>query len=227
MAEAPTDKIERYYSTVQQLYRGEMQRANLWRERLDTTTNWAVIITAGVLTWAFSSPANPHIILLLSAVLVLFFSVIEARRYRFFDVWRSRIRVIEENFFAPAVNAEHSVKSSEWTQALADDLEQPGFKISFLEAWSRRVKRNYFWLLSVLLGAWIIKVVIHPSFTPSIGGFVRSAGSSGIPGTVIVGVVVLFYGLLGGLVVREELRSREAKGKMSSEQRKDYDWQDV
>ena len=29
------------------LYRGELYRANSWRMRLDNTTNWAVITTAG------------------------------------------------------------------------------------------------------------------------------------------------------------------------------------
>lgn len=32
------------------LYRGEIHRMRFWRERLDRTTNWAVIVIAAILT---------------------------------------------------------------------------------------------------------------------------------------------------------------------------------
>src|SRR5882757_10951346 len=41
-------------------YRGEIQRSNTWRNRLDTTTNWAVLTAGAALSLAFSSPSNPH-----------------------------------------------------------------------------------------------------------------------------------------------------------------------
>src|ERR1700742_4671618 len=41
-------------------YRGEVQRSNVWRTRLDTTTNWAVITAGATLSFVFSSPGNPH-----------------------------------------------------------------------------------------------------------------------------------------------------------------------
>src|SRR6185295_7824618 len=37
-------------------YRGEVQRSNTWRNRLDTTTNWAVITAGATLSFVFSSP---------------------------------------------------------------------------------------------------------------------------------------------------------------------------
>ena len=33
------------------LYRGEVARANVWRQRLDATTNWAVIVTGPPSRW--------------------------------------------------------------------------------------------------------------------------------------------------------------------------------
>ncbi len=42
-------------SVVAHLYRGEMDRAVNWRQRLDQTTNWAVTIIAGILAYAFSN----------------------------------------------------------------------------------------------------------------------------------------------------------------------------
>ena len=37
------------------LYRGEMYRSTVWRTRLDTTTNWAVVTTGIALSVTFSS----------------------------------------------------------------------------------------------------------------------------------------------------------------------------
>ena len=35
-------------------YRGEIQRSNVWRGRLDATTNWAVITAGATLSFVFS-----------------------------------------------------------------------------------------------------------------------------------------------------------------------------
>src|ERR1044072_831142 len=50
-------------------YRGEVQRSNTWRNRLDTTTNWAVLTAGGALSFAFSSPHNPHLLLPITSLL--------------------------------------------------------------------------------------------------------------------------------------------------------------
>jgi uncharacterized membrane protein len=39
-------------------YRGEIYRSQVWRQRLDHTTNWAVLTTGAALTFAFSDPAT-------------------------------------------------------------------------------------------------------------------------------------------------------------------------
>ena len=40
-------------------YRGEVQRSNTWRNRLDNTTNWAVIAAGAAISFALSDP-NHH-----------------------------------------------------------------------------------------------------------------------------------------------------------------------
>src|SRR6476620_9942081 len=82
------------------LYRGEVGRANTWRVRLDGTTNWAVLTTGATLSFAFSSDKNTHVMILINSLLIMFFLYIEARRYRFYDLWRSRVRLMETEFFA-------------------------------------------------------------------------------------------------------------------------------
>src|SRR5438093_1971891 len=81
-------------------YRGEVQRSNTWRNRLDTTTNWAVITAGATLSFVFSSPSNPHFVIPINSILVAIFLLMEARRYRYYEIWSSRVRVLETGYFA-------------------------------------------------------------------------------------------------------------------------------
>src|SRR5687768_13018721 len=73
-----------FNTAMAHFYRGEVSRANTWRIRLDTTTNWAVLTTGATLSFAFSLPTNPHFVILINTVLVGFFLFMEARRYRYY-----------------------------------------------------------------------------------------------------------------------------------------------
>jgi uncharacterized membrane protein len=64
-------------------FRAEVQRANVWRQRLDTTTNWAVLTTGAAISYAFGDPGSLHVVILLNLVFVTMFLYIEARRYRY------------------------------------------------------------------------------------------------------------------------------------------------
>ena len=55
---------------------------------------------AAMLSVSLSKPTPHHGVLLFAMVLVLLLLVIEARRYRFFDVYRNRVRRMERNYFA-------------------------------------------------------------------------------------------------------------------------------
>ncbi|MGH7151843.1 MAG: DUF2270 domain-containing protein, partial [Planctomycetota bacterium] len=87
----PLTRIE-YIQAIVHLYRGELSRSNAWRARLDTTTNWAIVATAALLSYSFGDPAHSHVVLLFGTALVLLLLGYEARRFRFFDVWRARVR---------------------------------------------------------------------------------------------------------------------------------------
>src|SRR5258708_7007262 len=54
-------------------YRGEVQRSNTWRNRLDTTTNWAVLTAGATLSFVFSSQSNPHFVIPINSILVAIF----------------------------------------------------------------------------------------------------------------------------------------------------------
>lgn len=56
---AATDRDD-FLSLMGHAYRGEMGRTTSWRTGIDRTTNWAVVLTATLLTWAFSADSRPH-----------------------------------------------------------------------------------------------------------------------------------------------------------------------
>src|SRR3989442_11254854 len=86
-------------SAIAHLYRGEMYRSKVWRTRLDATTNWAVATTGIALSVTFSTRENSPMPLILVSLLLLVFLGIEARRYRYFDIWRTRVRLMEVCFY--------------------------------------------------------------------------------------------------------------------------------
>src|SRR5882724_12738054 len=88
------------------LYRGEVYRSTIWRTRLDNTTNWAVVTLGIALSVTFSSQQASPLPLLLAGILCIVFLMFEARRYRYFNVWRARARWMEKNFYAPMLRGE-------------------------------------------------------------------------------------------------------------------------
>jgi uncharacterized membrane protein len=74
-------------------------------------------------------------------VFVLLLLVIESPRYRFFDVYRARVRLLERQYFARVFAA--GGESDAGMRALSDDLQRPVFLMSRGLAFSRRVRRNY------------------------------------------------------------------------------------
>jgi uncharacterized membrane protein len=153
---------QEYIAAIVHLYRGELHRATVWRLRLDNTTNWSIITTAGLLTFSFDGRDHSHWVLLTGILLLTSFLSIEARRFRFFDVWRYRVRRIEENFYGPILQRDLGSPDQSWGDRVAEDLLHPIFKISYRAALRARFIRNYWVLYLVLLGGWILKIMHEP-----------------------------------------------------------------
>jgi uncharacterized membrane protein len=188
----PLTRIE-YITALVHFYRGERSRADAWRARLDPTTNWAVVTTAGVLSFAFSDPYHSHVPLLLANVLVVVFLCFEARRFRYFDVWRSRVRMLEENFFIPIIRRNLVSPRSDWREFVAEDLDEPKFKLTFLQALSLRLRCNYIWIFLVILVAWLAKLNVHPTAAYSLGEIVERMAIGPLPGPAVLLLVAAFY----------------------------------
>jgi hypothetical protein len=104
------------------LYRGVVYRSTIWRTRLDNTTNWAVVILGIALSVTFSSREASPLPLLLAGVLSIVFLIFEARRYRYFNVWRARARWLERNFYAPMLRGEELKADNHWTNDYARSI---------------------------------------------------------------------------------------------------------
>src|SRR4030088_2778004 len=98
---------------IAHLYRGEVYRSTIWRTRLDNTTNWAIVTMGNALSTPFSSPEASPLPLLLVGLLLAVFLGMEARRYRYFNVWRARARWLEMNFYAPMFTGEARDQNSQ------------------------------------------------------------------------------------------------------------------
>src|ERR1700732_1632713 len=72
---------------IAHLYRAEIYRSTVWRTRLDSTTNWAVVTTGIALSATFSSTTASPLPMVLVGLIVTVFLLFEARRYRYFNVW--------------------------------------------------------------------------------------------------------------------------------------------
>jgi uncharacterized membrane protein len=182
------------------LYRGEVTRANTWRTRLDTTTNWAVITAGAALTFVFGHPQNPHFMLLLVFLLVLTFLYIEARRYRYYALWSYRVRLMETDFYA-AMLVPPFRPSSDWANYLAESLQHPTFPVAGWEAVGRRFRRNYVWLLTLLLVSWGIKLSLHPAPASGWAVMIERAAIGPILGVWVVAATLGAYGALAALAV--------------------------
>lgn len=194
-------------------YRGEVQRSNTWRTRLDNTTYWAVITTGAALPFAFSSPNNPHFLIPIISILVAIFLVMEARRYRYYEIWASRVRVIETGYFAQMLAPESVPRDQEWASHLAADLLTPNFTISVWEAIGRRLRRNYIWLFALLALCWNLKVYIHPTPAASFDEFLLRATVGLVPGWVVFITGFVFNATLFMFAVFT-IRLREATGEV-------------
>jgi uncharacterized membrane protein len=196
-------------SAFAHLYRGEIHRMKFWRERLDRTTNWAVTTMAAVLTWAFSDPTHPHYLVLVGGVMVGVFLVVEARRYRGYDIWRSRVRLLQENVFATALSP-GDLEDREWRDQLGDDYRTPAVKVSYEEALAHRLRRVYLPLFTVLVVAWGVRVLLVPSQP-----FPESAAIGALPGLAVAVAVVSGYVVLAGIALRP--RTWQGKSELREE----------
>src|ERR1700730_12792218 len=202
-----------YVNAMSHFYRGEMGRIMVWRQRLDITTNWAITSSTAIITIAFANREVPHIIFFFNLAIVWVMLWIEARRYRFYDAFRARIRMLEAHFLVPMVMENRDLLQGEWKKLVCEDLILPCFKISKLEAVGRRLKRNYVFIFILILVAWITKLFLHANAAiDSVPSFYRALRVGHIPSWF---VALIFVSTLVSVIGITIYVSKKTSGEIS------------
>src|SRR3954471_19641280 len=81
-----------YVNAMSHFYRGELGRIMVWRQRLDIPAHRALPNTTAIIPTPFPDRDVPHLIFFFNLAIVWVMLWIEARRYRFYDAFRARVR---------------------------------------------------------------------------------------------------------------------------------------
>lgn len=183
------------------LYRSEVYRGTVWRTRLDTTTNWSVVTLGLALSLTFAAPEASALPLLLVGVLIAVFLLLEARRYRYYSLWRSRSRAMEKGFYVPLLREGDARGTGEWRLLLAQDYDDPDYHIGFLGAVGRRLRNNYLWIIGVQTLAYLGKLMVHPTRATHPEELLDRAAIGPIPGLAVLLFVVAYVVLLAAIAI--------------------------
>lgn len=178
------------------LYRGELGRMTVYRTRLDTTTNWAVGSTAALSSFALGQERVPPFVFLLVLFLNWIFLMMEVRRFRFYELIRKRVRLLETGFYAIVLGKE---ARAGWEEELWESLRKPVQPIGFWKAVSVRLRRNYLWLFLAVYLAWFLKLSLS-------GHFIGAAAVGPVPGlfVLIASLVLLTILIVSAFLFRME-----------------------
>lgn len=174
-------------------YRAMIGRADIWRTRMDTTTNWAVGTTAAVVSFALGNASTPHVVVHAASLLTLIFMLLEARRLTFYHMWQQRAMLIETDLIRPAIvggdsEAPGATDLSGLEEALSARLGRTIPSMSLAKAAARRLRRVYVYLFAVQLLAWLLKLSSHPEPVGSMAELVSRAAIGPLPGAGLLGL---------------------------------------
>ena len=192
-----------FHTAMAHFYRGEIHRMTVWRTRLDTTSNWAILLTTGLTTFTLGSASVPHYTLLLGLALNSICMLLEGRRYQHLHHAEWRLRIMEQEYFAPWCEAD--TPSPGWSRELASDLRDPRGTIPLFDAMRLRLRRNYALLFFFMTAVWLTKLFIHRGDTASTF-YERLAVGDLIPSWFVAGSASLFILLVTGLAAATPCR---------------------
>lgn len=187
--DGPSNLSDQYYGFLFHYYRAEVYRETVWRNRMDVTSNWVIVVTGAILSFAFGEPRTPHTIIMINYLVVLFFLYIEARRFRYYVMLRTRTRLFEEHVLAPILSGKNEVHINEWGSKIASNLIRPRVSMSRLESIAWRLRRQYMFILPVLYAAWVARIYTVPNVVKTLPEAVVQAKLWFIPGEAVFGVM--------------------------------------
>lgn len=185
---------DKYLQTIAHLYRAEINRLTIYRQRLDVIFNWYMMILSTVIIYYLGNQNIYHNIIVILFLPNLLFSFIEARRYRYYMLSQYRTRLIEKGFYCDILDIIESQDDTNYKLSLYNSLLKPEYNISFYHAWIIRTRRNYIWLLYLIISVWIIKLVFLKIFISNI-----------IIICTLSGILIIFHLFINNIKIRSEI----------------------
>ena len=193
-------------------YRAMVGRADIWRMRMDATTNWAIGATAAIISFTLSNADTPHYVVYIAMLLTVSFLFLEARRLSFYHLWQQRVLLLEEGLIRPALQSESSPTEddSDLESALGPHLGRTVPSMPIAKAIARRLRRIYVYLFAVQFLAWVLKLSSQPTPASSFLEVVSRAKIGAIPGEILFAIsslgllVLMAFALAQGGIDREK-----------------------
>jgi uncharacterized membrane protein len=194
-------------------YRAMVGRADVWRMRMDTTTNWSIGATAAVASFVLGNAAAPHYVVFVACLLTLSFLLLEARRLTFYHLWQQRVLLLEERLIRPAM-ASGTVESDSkpGLEELFDaHLGRTVPSMPVLTAASRRLRRIYLYLFAVQLAVWSMKISSQPAPVSSVRELVGRADTGSVPGEAFFALWGIGFGVAIAMAIARGRVSRDGR----------------
>jgi uncharacterized membrane protein len=202
-------------------YRAMVGRADVWRTRMDTTTNWAIGATAAIISFTLGNDSVPHYVVSIAVLMTLSFLLLEARRLTFYNLWQQRVLLLEEGLIRQALVVTRG--RGEGDRADSDPLDEALGEVGrnvdlstaldahlgrtvptmpLVKAVARRLRRVYLYLFAVQLLAWSLKLANHPTPATSFATIVERAHAGVLSGELVIatGAVLAFSALAISIV---------------------------
>ena len=186
----PSDSANRTTILVH-YYRAMVGRADIWRTRMDTTTNWAIGATAAIISFTLGNSSVPHYVVSIAALMTGTFLLLEARRLTFYHLWQQRVLLLEEGFMRPVLvptRKDPSAPTVDLAAALDLHLGRTVPTMPLKKAVARRLRRVYLYLFAVQLLAWSLKLANHPTPASSLETFVERVHAGILPGEAVIAI---------------------------------------
>ena len=146
----------------------------------------------------------------------LVFLAIEGRRYRYFDIWRTRVRLMEVSMFVPLLRLEGVRVDNRWNEELAKDYERLQFHITFgrrLDAGCDATIRFFLRSRLLAISPKSASIRLRSRHSTSSGSTRRSVR---LPGQIVLIFGFLFHASLVALIAVLTLKGQRAAGRVES-----------
>lgn len=172
------------------LYRAEVGRMTTYRVRLDTTTNWAILTTAGAATFALGNDEVSHVVILMAMLFTFYFMYLEARRFQVYEMAYQRVRLLERHFYRQLLG---EAADGSWRTDLLALMNLPRSRFSRLEAIGWRLRRNYLGIHLALAVVWLLKLAnLEVGGAVKVEELLEHAAVGPMPGRMVLVAVAVY-----------------------------------